>query len=71
MESTDSMIVAYVAIKARNHINYSYFKSVSKKIGTTRIFNPQRIREGYSSRSVRVSVTMLAATYLVYASKER
>ena len=30
------------------------------------IINPWRMREGYSSRCVCVSVTALAATYLLY-----
>ena len=35
------------------------------------IINPRRMREGYGSRSVCVSVTVLAATYLFYTSKIR
>ena len=33
--------------------------------------NPRRMREGYGSRSVCVSVTAPAATYLFYTSKTR
>ena len=33
------------------------------------IINPRRIREGYGSHSVCLSVTKLAAIYLVYKSK--
>ena len=40
-----------------------------------KIINPRRMREGYGSRSVcvsvRLSVTALAATYLVYTLKVR
>ena len=35
------------------------------------VFNPRRMREGYGSRSVCVSVTALAATNLFYTLKTR
>ena len=35
------------------------------------VINPRRMREGYGSRFVCVSVTTLAATYLVYTLKTR
>ena len=35
------------------------------------MINPWCMREGYGSRSVCVSVTKLAATYLVYTLKTR
>ena len=35
------------------------------------IFNPRRMCKGYGSRFVCVSVTTLAATYLIYTLKIR
>ena len=39
--------------------------------GQVVIIHPQCMHAGYGSRSVCLSVTMLAATYLVYTSKTR
>ena len=40
-------------------------------IHAVQVINPRRMREGYGSRSVCLSVTTLAAIYLVCKSKMR
>ena len=40
-------------------------------VGKARIFKPRRMRKGYGNHCVCVSVTTLAATYVVYMSKAR